>query len=325
MNTRKKYNKIAMLGTAVLTSLTLTTGIVQEVYAGQSQTTDSKETNLYVGNIDVQFNGKQINSGYVTVDGGEPVFLAVHVSTFGAGNIPSNATVNVEMNGVTVAAPIDSNGDAYTGLPLSVEKNTTYLVHVSTSGFSGDAPQTITFVGSDKGYVDDILPPVESTEDTSTCETTTEESTETTTTETTTETSTAPSESTTEDSDTEVTHPSGGVEYPNGKSDLTEDEQNKVLEDYANEETPVVESETVETSERVTHSSVQSPTEQTETSLESSSDDVKIEESSDKVEETKVDELPKTGSENMGVLRVVGFFLLGFALSILWNNRKGGK
>ena len=155
----KKYSKVTLTATALLASLAIGMSFTNEVHAGKSETTNSQKGVTYVGNIDVRFNEKQINSGYVIVDGEEPVFLDIHVMTFGDTKIPEGAVVNVEMNGTTVSAPIDAQGNAYTGLPLSIQKNTIYLVHISTSGFAGDAPQTITFVGSNKNYTDDIIIP----------------------------------------------------------------------------------------------------------------------------------------------------------------------
>lgn len=228
----KKYNKIALSATAVLASLTIGMSIVNEVHAGESETTNSQEGVTYVGNIDVSFNGKQINSDVVNVDGEEPVFLDIHVMIFGDTRIPENAVVNIEMNGTTVSVPIDAQGNAYSGLPLSVEKNTTYIVNISTSGFSGDASQRITFVAGDKNYTDDIIIPSESTSNT------TEEKDQ--------NVQTEPSTTATEET------------LP-----IVEEETTHIVTD----EEPTKETEKVE--ERTTQSSIQSITETSETMPES--------------------------------------------------------
>ena len=299
----KKYNKIALSATAVLASLTIGMSIVNEVHAGESETTNSQEGVTYVGNIDVSFNGKQINSDVVNVDGEEPVFLDIHVMVFGDTRIPENAVVNIEMNGATVSVPIDAQGNAYSGLPLSIEKNTTYVVNISTSGFSGDAPQTITFVAGDKNYTDDIVIPSESTS------TTTDEKDQNEVTEPSTTSSEENLPSDEQKDQNEVTEPSTTSSQENAP--IVEEETTYIVVDAE----PTKETEKVE--ESTTQSSVESITETSETTPESQPETQQSEE---------IKELPKTGTKQSKYLKMLGFFLLGVALgNLLFNFRKGGK
>lgn len=299
----KKYSKVTLTATALLASLTIGMSFTNEVHAGQSETTNSQKAVTYVGNIDVKFNEKQINSGYVTVDGEEPIFLEIHVVTFGDTRIPENAVVNIEMNGTTVSASIDAQGNAYSGLPLSVEKNTTYIVNISTSGFSGDASQTITFVAGDKNYTDDIIIPTESTS------TTTEEKDQ----NEQTEPSTTASEENlpiVEEKDQNVqTEPS--TTATEETLPIVEEETTHIVTD----EEPSKETEKVE--ERTTQSSVQPITETSETVPESQPATQENEE---------IKELPKTGTKQSKFLKALGIFLVGLALgNLLFIFRKGDK
>ena len=296
----KKYSKVTLTATALLASLAIGMSFTNEVHAGKSETTNSQKGVTYVGNIDVRFNEKQINSGYVIVDGEEPVFLDIHVMTFGDTKIPEGAVVNVEMNGTTVSAPIDAQGNAYTGLPLSIQKNTIYLVHISTSGFAGDAPQTITFVGSNKNYTDDIIIPEPEKPEIE-----------------------VPEVEVPEVEVPEVEVPE--VEVP--EVEVPEVEVPEVEQPTANEtkkeeiEKPVAESSLIEESttqsERTTQSSVQPITETSETVSESQPATQENEE---------IKELPKTGTKQSKFLKALGIFLVGLALgNLLFIFRKGGK
>lgn len=316
---KTKVNKVVLFGTAVLTTLSLGIGIVRDVSADEIETNvEHRIDDVFVNNIDVKYNGQSINSGYVEVEAGERPLLEITLSTTG-GIIPPDSWVNLTSNGVSIVAKVQIEGKAFSELPIDIEAGKTYLVNISTSGFAGDAPQTITFVG--KGPV---VPPVEPDKPTDPLPV-------------------EPENPAVDPEPVDPENPDIEVEYPDGKSDLTPEQQEDALNRPTESDTQTdvfeVESTEVEAqpsestaqsiesveqtetsevvAERTTQSSIQSITETSETMTESQPATQENEE---------IKELPKTGTKQSKFLKVLGIFLLGLALgNLLFIFRKGGK
>lgn len=316
---KTKVNKVALFGTAVLTTLSLGIGIVRDVSADEIETNvEHRIDDVFVNNIDVKYNGQSINSGYVEVEAGERPLLEITLSTTG-GIIPPDSWVNLTSNGVSIVAKVQIEGKAFSELPVDIDAGKTYLVNISTSGFAGDAPQTITFVGKEA-----VVPPVESEKPTDPLPV-------------------EPENPAVDPEPVDPENPDIEVGYPDGKSDLTPEQQEDVLNrpnesdtqtDVIEVETPEVDAqvpesttqpiesvEQTETSEvveeRTTQSSVQSITETSETASESQPATQENEE---------IKELPKTGTKQSKFLKPLGIFLVGLALgNLIFIFRKGDK
>lgn len=316
---KTKVNKVALFGAGVLTTLSLGIGIVRDVSADEIETdVGHRIDDVFVNNIDVKYNGQSINSGYVEVEAGERPLLEITLSTTG-GIIPPDSWVNLTSNDISIVAKVQIEGKAFSELPIDIEAGKTYLVNISTHGFAGDAPQTITFVGKEA-----VVPPVEPDKPTD-------------------QIPVEPENQVVDQEPIDADNPNIEVEYPDGKSDLTSEQQEDVLNrptesdtqtDVIEVETPEVDAqvsesttqpiesvEQTETSEvveeRTTQSSIQSITETSETMPESQPATQENEE---------IKELPKTGTKQSKFLKALGSFLVGLALgNLLFIFRKGDK